>query len=91
MDGSNSVMIAQAILIWTLLGFLLAWLITFAVLALRPDTTDTGRSSDLPKLSRAHSITSTSAARQVLSPQPVPRPTAIDRQDTGEMEAIPLA
>jgi len=91
MDGSTSVMIAQTILIWTLLGFLLAWLITFAVLALRPDTTDTGKSSDLPKLSRVHSITSTSATRQVRYPQPVSTPNAIDRQDTGEMEAIPLA
>jgi len=88
MDGSTSVMIAQTILIWTLLGFLLAWLITFAVLALRPDT---GKSSDLPKLSRVHSITSTSATRQVRYPQPVSTPNAIDRQDTGEMEAIPLA
>ena len=86
MDGSTSVMITQTILIWTMLGLLLAWLITFAVLALRPDT---DKSSDLPKLSRAHSITSTSTAWQVMSSQPGLMPNATDKQDTGEMKAIP--
>ncbi|TME59602.1 MAG: hypothetical protein E6I59_16055 [Chloroflexi bacterium] len=35
MDVPTTLTITQAILDWTLLGFLLAWMVTFAVLALR--------------------------------------------------------
>lgn len=37
MAASNPTTATQLILLWTLLGFLLIWMLTFAILALRPD------------------------------------------------------
>lgn len=38
MDGFTSLSFTQTILVWTLLGLLLIWMVTFAVLAFRSDT-----------------------------------------------------
>jgi hypothetical protein len=49
MDVSTSTFsFTQTLLAWTLLGLLLFWLITFAVLALRSLTPEKGELEDLP-------------------------------------------
>lgn len=80
----------QLILIWTLVMFLLAWMVTFAVLALRSDTpmdvalSDPSWLEDLPAPSRVLSTPTPS----VSTPAPVVLHVmaALPRQDVpGEM------
>ena len=49
MDVPTTLTITQAILDWTLLGFLLAWMVTFAVLALRATPMNTMKSERGPQ------------------------------------------
>ena len=72
MDPSTNFSLIQLIIVWTLLGFLLSWMVIFAVLAIRPHSHETlaqedvaapsrpfpGISSLLPKF---HMVTSQSA------------------------------
>ncbi len=41
MDPSTNFSLTQLVLVWTLLGFLLTWMIFFAVLAIRSHTRET--------------------------------------------------
>ena len=53
MDPSTNFALIQSIIVWTLLGFLLTWMVIFAVLAIRSHTRETfahGGSSTQPQL-----------------------------------------
>ena len=52
MDPSTNFALTQLIIVWTLLGFLLTWMVVFAVLALRSHARETLAQEDVPAPSR---------------------------------------
>lgn len=58
-DVSITMTPTQLLLLWTLLGFLLTWMVFFAVLALRPAHRKRAEFEDLTASSRHPSIAST--------------------------------
>ena len=57
MDPSTNFSLTQLIIIWTLLGFLLTWMVVFAVLAIRCRSRETVHQQDAPSES-LHAISS---------------------------------
>ena len=88
MDASLST--TQIILIGALLGFLLVWMVTFAVLALRSNTSDSFKSGDLANSSNSLSVNNASTMLHMIATQPIPVQRASSRQDTGEMEKVTI-
>ena len=88
MDASLST--TQIILIGALLGFLLVWMVTFAVLALRSNTSDSFKSGDLANSSNSLSVNNASTMLHMIATQPIPVQHAASRQDTGEMEKVTI-
>lgn len=60
----------QVLLVWTLLGVLLTWLIIFTVLALRSSTQEKVGPKDLPTPARSFPALSTPARLHVISSSP---------------------
>jgi len=52
MDPSTNFSLTQLIIVWTLLGFLLTWMVVFAVLAIRSHSRETLTQEDIPAPSR---------------------------------------
>lgn len=52
MDPSTNFSLTQLIIVWTLLGFLLTWMVVFAVLAIRSHPHETLAQEDVPAPSR---------------------------------------
>ena len=48
MDPSTNFSLTQLILVWTLLGFLLTWMVVFAVLAIRTHSRESWAQEDVP-------------------------------------------
>lgn len=48
MEAAMPMTMTQVVLIWTLLGLLLIWMITFTVLALRPNPTQQSPLDEVP-------------------------------------------
>lgn len=92
MDASTTLTIIQAIWDWTLLGFLLAWMVTFAVLALRATPT---RSEELPTPARSFPIAVAPTSLHMIAAQttqPIPVQVGQVRHDTsGEMDPVHIA
>jgi len=80
----------QIILTGALLGFLLVWMVTFAVLALRSNTSDSFKSGDLANSSNSLSVNNASTMLHMIATQPIPVQRATGRQDTGEMEKVTI-
>lgn len=78
----------QVILIAALLGFLLAWMVTFAVLALRTKTSDVLNSGE--PTDSINSLPINHASTMLHMMVPIPVQGAAGRQDTGEMEKITI-
>jgi hypothetical protein len=76
----------QVILIAALLGFLLAWMVTFAVLALRSNASDVSDSGELSASSNSLPVNHASTMLHMI----VPVQGATGRQDTGKMEKITM-
>ena len=74
----------QVILIAALLGFLLAWIVTFAVLALRSNTSDVLNSGEQTDSIDSLPVNHASTMLHMI----VPLQGAAGRQDTGEMKEI---
>jgi len=95
MDASTTLTITQAILDWALLGFLLAWMVTFAVLALRATPTNTIKSEELPTPARSFPIAAAPTSLHVIAvqtTQPIPVQVGQVRHDTsGEMDPVHIA
>jgi hypothetical protein len=88
MDASLST--TQIILIGALFGFLLVWMVTFAVLALRSNTSDSFKSGDLAHSSNSLPVNNASTMLHMIATQPIPVQRAASRQDTGEMEKVTI-
>ena len=52
MDPSTNFSLTQLIIVWTLLGLLLTWMVVFAVLALRSHSRESWAEEDVPVPSR---------------------------------------
>lgn len=78
----------QIILVWTLLGFLLVWMVTFAVLAFYPRSKGTRRVEDGTIRPKSFPVTPASKVLHVISSSPVSTQFEADRHNTGEMKAI---
>ena len=91
MDASTTLTITQAILDWSLFGFLLAWMVTFAVLALRVKPFRALKSAELPTPARSFPVATAPMSLHVIATQPVPT-EVVKRHDTsGEMNPVPIA
>ena len=84
MDASTT----QMILVWTLLGFLLVWLVTFAVLAFYPRSI--GRVEDGTTQPKTFPAVSAPKVLHMISAPPVSTQFETDRHDSGEMKAITI-
>lgn len=83
---------SQAILIWTLLGFLLAWMVTFTVLAFRSNPTNAVRPEEPPILTHSSPVNSAATMLHAIASQSVPVQIGRDRHDTsGDIETLPVA
>jgi hypothetical protein len=60
----------QILLVWTLLGLLLTWLLVFTVLALRSSAREKAKTNDLPTPSRSFPAISAPAALHVITSSP---------------------
>ncbi len=94
MDATTTLTATQVLLTCALLGFLLAWMVIFAVLAFRPHPTDAMQSEESSLLTHSLSVTSAPLSLHVMAiPQtpPLPVTAVIDEHDnTGEMEIISI-
>ena len=87
----------QTVIIWVLLGFLLAWMVTFAVLALRSNPQNAEWSNELPTpantfpVTHAHAYTHAPMTLHMIATQQMPAQLAQGSQDTGEMSPFPVA
>jgi predicted secreted protein len=61
----------QILLVWTLLGMLLTWLVVFAVLALRSSTQEKADPKDLPTPSRSFPALTAPATLHIMTTSPV--------------------
>jgi hypothetical protein len=92
MDASTTLAITQTVLAWTLLGFLLAWMVTFAVLALRANPTSTIELEELPTSAHSFPVTTASTSLHVIATQPVAVPFSQGNHDnSGEMDTVSMA
>lgn len=71
MNGTPILTTTQQLLVWTLLGLLLSWLIIFAVLAFRRPKKDTIEPDDTPTPSRSFPALSAPATLQIMTSPPV--------------------
>jgi len=101
MDGFTSLSFSQTVLVWTLLGMLLIWTITFIILAFRTDPTNAVNLEDEPipihtlmditetPLARTHGIASSYQLTTQLSNQLAPMKIENERHSTtGEMGTV---
>ncbi len=75
MNAEVQMTITQSVLLWTLLGFLLFWMILFAVLAFRRESANEGKSESLAAPISSISIQNAHTAPtmlHVMAAQPVP-------------------
>ena len=90
MDATTTLTATHVLLTGTLIGFLLAWMVTFAVLALRSNTSDSFKSGDLANSSNSLPVNNASTMLHMIATQPIPVQRAASRQDTGEMEKVTI-
>lgn len=89
----------QTVIIWVLLGFLLAWMVTFAVLALRSNPQNAEWSNELTTPANpfpvthghAHANTHAPMTLHMIATHQMPAQLAQGSQDTGEMSTFPVA
>ncbi len=93
MDTNTTLTATQAILTSSLLGFLLAWMVTFAVLALRSYAKDAARREE--SASAYPVVNSAARPLQMMEiPPSTPNPVQASmdgRGNTGEMEVVSLS
>lgn len=92
MDATTTLTATHVLLTGTLIGFLLAWMVTFAVLALRSHPTDAMQSEESTTFTNSLPVTSAPTPMHVIvlptTPPPLVRATTDERGNTGEMEAV---
>jgi len=85
----------QAVIIWVLLGFLLAWMVTFAVLALRSNPQNSEWPDELPTPANTFPVThahthAPMTLHMIATPQ-INTQLAQSSQDTSEISTFPVA
>ena len=97
MNGSTTLTTTQILLVWTLLGLLLTWLIIFTVLAFRSSTREKVEADELPTPSRSFPALTAPATLHVITASPVgvPMPVAAgtgieSSNDAGYPQKAPL-
>ncbi|HLG64112.1 MAG TPA: hypothetical protein VKY19_19365 [Ktedonosporobacter sp.] len=93
MDVSTTIAHAQFLIFtWTLFGFLLAWLCTFAWLALRPDTQKKAELEDSSFPSHSLPNTAVPAVLHMIAKQPLQAQTsALEHESTSDIGKAPVA
>ena len=81
----------QGLMIWFLFGVLLAWMVTFAVLACRSNPQHDYLTEDLPTSATSVSDLKVPLALHLIATQPVPAQVESGNHDTGEMGTVPVA
>ena len=81
----------QAVIIWVLLGFLIAWMVTFAVLALRSNPQNAEWSDELPTPAYTFPVTHASMTLHMIATQQMPAQLTQSSQDAGEISTFPVA
>ncbi len=80
----------QGIIIWVLLGFLIAWMVTFAVLAFRSEPQQSVTPDELPTPANSFPAVHAPMTLHVIAPPHLPATFASGSHDTGEMGRIPI-
>jgi hypothetical protein len=92
MDATTTLTVTHVLLTGTLIGFLLAWMVTFAVLALRSHPTDARQSEESTSFTNSLPVTSAPTSMHVITlpttPPPPVQATTDERGNTGEMEVV---
>jgi hypothetical protein len=84
--------ITQSVLAWTLLGLLLTWMVTFAVLAIHPHRSKKVALEDIPTPSHSFPVVAAPAILRVLAHQQLkPQVEAIGSEPPGDFGATPVA
>ena len=84
--------IPQLVLTWTLLGILLSWMVTFAILAIRPHSSKKVAQQDFPTPSHPIPLVSAPAILRVIASQPLQSPVGVMRSEPpGDLGATPVA
>ena len=92
MDAYTAIAITQTVLDWTLFGVLLAWMVTFAVLALHANPTSTINAEELPTPAYSFPVTTAPTSLHVVATQPAAFPVGKRSHDTsGEMDTVTMA
>ncbi len=73
--------ITQLVLIWILLGFLLTWMITFAILAIRPQSRNNVKREEQLTPSQPLPAISTPSVLHVIVSQPLPSHVGVASQE----------
>ncbi len=90
MDASITLANTQALIIWTMLGLLLVWMVIFAVLAFYPYGIEREQSEQEATSSSTFPVTPVPTMLHVAASPPVVQPVKTGRYDTDEMEAISI-
>ena len=92
MDATTTLTATHVLLTGTLIGFLLAWMVTFAVLALRSHPTDAMQSEESTSFTNSLPVTSAPTSMQVIAipttSSPPVQATVDKHGNTGEMEVV---
>ena len=84
--------IPQLVLTWTLLGILLIWMVTFAVLALRPHSSKKVAMENFPTPSHPIHLVSAPTILRVIASQPLQSTVgAMSSEPPGDIGATPVA
>ncbi len=92
MDATTTLTATHVLLTGTLIGFLLAWMVTFAVLALRSHPTDAMQSEESTSFTNSLPVTSAPTSMHVMTipttSSPPVQATVDEHGNTGEMEVV---
>jgi hypothetical protein len=92
MDATTTLTVTHALLAGILIGFLLAWMVTFAVLALRSHPTDATQSEESTSFTNSLPVTSAPTSMHVIAlpttPPPPVQATIGEHGNSGEMEVV---
>ena len=91
MEASIAQIPNQEIIIWVLLGCLMAWMVTFAVLAFRSESQQSATPDELPTPANSFPAVHASMTLHVIAQPQLPATLASGSHDTGEMGTIPFA
>ena len=84
--------ITQSVMAWTLLGSLLVWMVTFAVLAIRPHSSKKVPLEDFPTPSHSFPVVAPPTILHVIASQPLqPQVGAISSEPPGDVGATTVA